>query len=81
MPWLALAPDRIGHMLGRAPMINGRNALAWAIRSRIRYDLSDLNLAVDQPRRGCAPISPLTSSRQASAPSPINVPDPCPILR
>ena len=44
--------QRINTMLAGAPVIDGHNDLAWELRSRVRYDLSDLDLALDQTASG-----------------------------
>jgi membrane dipeptidase len=44
--------SRIEALLANAPVIDGHNDLAWELRSRVRYDLSDLDLALDQTAIG-----------------------------
>jgi membrane dipeptidase len=43
---------RVRTQLSSAPIIDGHNDLAWSVRRRVRYDLSDLDLALDQTATG-----------------------------
>ena len=42
--------DRIGRLLTRAPVFDGHNDLAWALRKQVAYDLSQRDIATTQPR-------------------------------
>jgi membrane dipeptidase len=44
--------DRLRNLLAAAPVIDGHNDLPWEIRCRVGYDLSDLDLALDQTAIG-----------------------------
>ena len=41
--------DRISELLGRAPVFDGHNDLAWALRKQVDYDLTARDIAVHQP--------------------------------
>jgi membrane dipeptidase len=43
---------RIHALLAHSPVIDGHNDLAWALRSRVRYDLDALDVTVDQTGSG-----------------------------
>jgi membrane dipeptidase len=43
---------RIRDILADAPVIDGHNDLPWAMRSKVRYDLNAIDLAVDQSSTG-----------------------------
>jgi membrane dipeptidase len=44
------ADDRIARLLTRAPVFDGHNDLAWALRKQVAYDLSQRDIATAQPR-------------------------------
>jgi len=44
------ADDRISRLLTRAPVFDGHNDLAWALRKQVAYDLSQRDIATPQPR-------------------------------
>ena len=41
--------DRIAALLARAPVFDGHNDLAWALRKQVAYDLDARDIAVHQP--------------------------------
>jgi membrane dipeptidase len=43
---------RIRDILAGAPVIDGHNDLPWAMRSKVRYDMNAIDLAVDQSGTG-----------------------------
>ena len=45
----ARSGDRISELLGRAPVFDGHNDLAWALRKQVDYDLTARDIAVYQP--------------------------------
>src|SRR5664279_1433594 len=45
----ARSGDRISELLGRAPVFDGHNDLAWALRKQVDYDLTARDIAVHQP--------------------------------
>ncbi|HEU4421906.1 MAG TPA: dipeptidase [Pilimelia sp.] len=47
-----MTADRIRSLLADAPVVDGHNDLAWELRSRVRYDTTRLDLAVDQRGSG-----------------------------
>ncbi len=47
-----MTSDRIRALLADAPIVDGHNDLAWEMRSRVRYDLDRLDLAVDHADTG-----------------------------
>ena len=44
--------DRVRAVLAEAPVVDGHNDLPWELRTRARYDLDAIDLAVDQTERG-----------------------------
>lgn len=44
--------DRVRAVLAEAPVIDGHNDLAWALRHRVGYDFDQLDIAVDQSATG-----------------------------
>lgn len=44
--------DRVRAVLADAPIIDGHNDLAWALRQRVGYDFDKLDIAVDQSAAG-----------------------------
>jgi membrane dipeptidase len=42
--------ERIADLLGRAPVFDGHNDLAWALRKQVNYDLTQRDIAVRQPQ-------------------------------
>jgi membrane dipeptidase len=44
--------ERISRLLVKAPVVDGHNDLAWALRNRVRYDLDAMDLASDQSATG-----------------------------
>ena len=44
------ADDRIARLLTRAPVFDGHNDLAWALRKQVAYDLSQRDIATAQRR-------------------------------
>lgn len=44
--------DRVRAVLADAPVIDGHNDLAWALRQRVGYDFDKLDIAVDQSAAG-----------------------------
>lgn len=44
--------DRVREVLRGAPVIDGHNDLPWQMRNRVRYDLNEIDLAVDQSATG-----------------------------
>jgi membrane dipeptidase len=44
--------DRVRAVLAEAPVIDGHNDLAWALRHRVGYDFDKLDIAVDQSAAG-----------------------------
>jgi membrane dipeptidase len=44
--------DRVRAVLAEAPVIDGHNDLAWALRHRVGYDFDKLNIALDQSAAG-----------------------------
>ncbi|MGH3812941.1 MAG: dipeptidase [Pseudonocardiaceae bacterium] len=44
--------DRVRAVLADAPVIDGHNDLAWALRHRVGYDFDKLDIAVDQSAAG-----------------------------
>jgi membrane dipeptidase len=44
--------DRVRAVLTNAPVVDGHNDLPWELRSRVRYDLTDLDLTADQSASG-----------------------------
>ena len=45
-----MSDDRIGRLLKRAPVFDGHNDLAWALRKQVANDLSQRDIATAQPR-------------------------------
>jgi membrane dipeptidase len=45
----AASAERIAQLLRRSPVIDGHNDLAWALRKQVNYDLSQRDIAVNQP--------------------------------
>jgi membrane dipeptidase len=45
-----MSDDRIERLLSRAPVLDGHNDLAWALRKQVAYDLSQRDIATAQPR-------------------------------
>jgi len=45
-------PDRIAALLATAPVIDGHNDLPWTLRGKVGYDLTDIDLALDQTAAG-----------------------------
>jgi membrane dipeptidase len=45
----ARSGDRISELLGRAPVFDGHNDLAWALRKQVDYNLTARDIAVHQP--------------------------------
>ena len=44
-----MSSERISELLGRAPVFDGHNDLAWALRKQVDYDLTARDIAVHQP--------------------------------
>jgi membrane dipeptidase len=44
--------DRVRAVLADAPVIDGHNDLAWALRNRVGYDFDKLDIALDQSATG-----------------------------
>ena len=45
-----MSDERIERLLSRAPVFDGHNDLAWALRKQVAYDLSQRDIATAQPR-------------------------------
>jgi membrane dipeptidase len=45
-----MTAPRISRLLSRAPVFDGHNDLAWALRKQVAYDLSQRDIAVRQSR-------------------------------
>src|SRR6478735_3832891 len=45
-----MSDERIERLLSRAPVFDGHNDLAWALRKQVAYDLPQRDIAVRQPR-------------------------------
>ena len=44
--------ERVQAVLAQAPVVDGHNDLPWELRTRVRYDLDAIDLAVDQSAAG-----------------------------
>ena len=44
-----MSSERIAELLRRAPVFDGHNDLAWALRKQVDYDLTARDIAVHQP--------------------------------
>ena len=45
----AAIADRIASLLAAAPVVDGHNDIAWALREKVRYDLDRMDIARHQP--------------------------------